>query len=150
MPQSLTKLYAHLIFSTKHRQPSLDEEIRPRVHGYLASVVRSLNSPSVVVGGVADHVHILFDMGKMHAPVESVEQVKRESSKFVKRLGPEFSDFYWQRGYGMFSVSPIQVAEVENYVRSQKEHHRTKSFQDEFRGFLRRYSIEFDERYVWD
>ncbi len=85
MPQSLTKLYAHLIFSTKNRQPFLDDEIRERVHAYLATVFRDLGSPYVVVGGVADHVHILFDMGKVRAPAKFVEQAKRESSKFIKR-----------------------------------------------------------------
>jgi putative transposase len=150
MPQSFTKLYAHLIFSTKNRQPFLDEEIQPRVHGYLATIVRSIDSPYVVVGGVADHVHILFDMGKMHAPVEFVERVKRESSKFVKTLGPRYSRFYWQRGYGMFSVSPIHLADVEEYVRTQQAHHEKKTFQEEYREFLDRYGIEYDERYVWD
>jgi putative transposase len=150
MPQSFTKLYAHLIFSTKNRQPFLDEAIQPRVHGYLATIVRSIDSPYVVVGGVADHVHILFDMGKMHAPVEFVERVKRESSKFVKTLGPRYSRFYWQRGYGMFSVSPIHLADVEEYVRTQQAHHEKKTFQEEYREFLDRYGIEYDERYVWD
>ncbi len=150
MPQSLTKLYAHLIFSTKNRQPFLDTEIRPRVHAYLATAVRSLESPFVVVGGVTDHVHILFDIGKLHAPVEFVEQVKRESSKFIKTLGPQYSHFYWQRGYGMFSVSPTHVVDAEKYVRNQEIHHCERSFQEEFREFLLRYGIEFDERYVWD
>ncbi len=150
MPQSLTKLYAHLVFSTKSREPFVDDEIRERVHGYLATVIRSVDSPFVVVGGVADHVHILFDIGKMHAPVTFVEQVKRESSKFVKTLGPQYRKFYWQRGYGMFSVSPTHLAAAEKYVRNQEEHHRTKSFQEEFREFFERYSIEHDERYVWD
>ncbi|MDA0837600.1 MAG: transposase [Planctomycetota bacterium] len=95
MSLSLTRLYAHLIFSTKNRHPSLDDEIRPRVHAYLATIIRGMESPYVVVGGVADHVHILFDMGKMHAPVKFVEQVKRESSKFVKKLGAKYQDFYW-------------------------------------------------------
>lgn len=150
MPQSLTKLYAHLIFSTKSRQPFLDYEIRPRVHGYLATIIRNLDSPWVVVGGVADHVHILFDMGKMHAPVEFVEQAKRESSKFVKTLGAQYKDFYWQRGYGMFSVGPAQRGEAEEYVRSQDEHHRSKTFQHEFRTFLERYGIACDEQHLWD
>lgn len=150
MPQSFTKLYAHLIFSTKYRKPFLDEEIRSRVHAYLATVVRSMDSPYVVVGGVADHAHILFDMGKMHAPVEFVEQVKRESSKFVKTLGGGHGDFYWQRGYGMFSVSPTHLPDAEKYVCTQEEHHRKKTFQEEFREFLERYGIEYDERYVWD
>ena len=150
MPQSLTKLYAHLIFSTKNRQPFLGEEIRPRVHAYLATIVRNLDSPWVVVGGVADHVHVLFDMGKLHAPVEFVEQVKRESSKFVKTLGAQYKDFYWQRGYGMFSVGPAHRDEAEEYVRIQEEHHRTKSFQQEFRAFLERYGVTYDEQYLWD
>jgi REP element-mobilizing transposase RayT len=150
MPQSLTKLYAHLVFSTKNRRPFLDEGIRPRVHAYLATVIRSIDSPYVVVGGVADHVHLLFDMGKMHAPVEFVERLKRESSKFVKTLGPECSEFYWQRGYGMFSVSPTLLAPAELYVRDQEEHHKKKTFQEEFRELLERYGIAYDERYVWD
>jgi REP element-mobilizing transposase RayT len=102
------------------------------------------------VGGVADHVHILFDMGKLHAPVEFVEQTKRESSKFIKTLGAGYKDFYWQRGYGMFSVGPAQRPEAEAYVRNQAEHHRAKTFQEEFRGLLKRYDVEFDERFVWD
>ena len=150
MPQSLTKLYAHLIFSTKNRQLFLDDAIRPRVHAYLATIIRDLDSPWVVVGGVADHVHILFDMGKMHAPVEFVEQVKRESSKFVKTLGAAHKDFYWQRGYGMFSVGPAHRDEAEAYVQNQEEHHRMKSFQEEFRAFLERYGMAYDEQYVWD
>lgn len=150
MPQSFTKLYAHLIFSTKNREPLLRDDIRPRVHAYLATVIRSLDAPYVVVGGVADHVHVLFDMGKMHAPVEFVEHLKRESSKFVKTLGPNFRHFYWQRGYALFSVSPTHLADAEEYVRHQEEHHKGKSFQEEFREFLERYGIVCDERYVWD
>ena len=134
MPQSLTKLYAHLVFSTRGRKPFLDEKIRERVHGYLATVIRDLGSPYVVVGGVADHVHILFDQGKTKAPVQIVEHVKRESSKFVKTLGSEYSGFYWQRGYGLFSVSPTLLKEAEAYVRNQEQHHQKRSFQDEFRA----------------
>lgn len=150
MPQSLTKLYAHLVFSTKDREPLLDNAIRPRVHAYLATIVRDLKSPWVVVGGTADHVHLLFDMGKMHAPVEFVERTKRESSKFIKTLGQQYKGFYWQRGYGMFSVGPGNRDEIEAYVRNQEEHHRVRSFQEEFRAFLDRYGVTYDEQYVWD
>ncbi|MFM8253451.1 MAG: transposase, partial [Planctomycetota bacterium] len=106
--------------------------------------------PWVVVGGVADHVHILFDMGKMVPPVKFVEQVKRESSKFVKTLGSQYTTFYWQRGYGMFSVGPKDRDQAEYYVRPQEEHHRGTTFQDEYRAMLSRYGVEFDEQYVWD
>ena len=150
MSQSLTKIYAHLIFSTKNRERWLDHQIRPRVHGYLATVIRELDSLWVVVGGVEDHVHILFDIGKKTAPVKFVEQVKRESSKFVKTLGPKYGKFYGQRGYGMFSASPKDRDEAERYVRRQEDHHRNLSFQDEYRAILKKYGIEFDEQYVWD
>lgn len=153
MPQSLTRLYAHLVFSTKNRLPLIDNAIEPRGHGYLATIIRSLESPWVVVGGVggvADHVHIVFDIGKKHPPVKIVEQVKRESSKFVKTLGAKYKQFYWQRGYGMFSVSPKDRDEAETYVRNQQEHHRKKSFQDEYRAIATRYGMDLDERYAWD
>ena len=150
MPQSFTRLYAHLIFSTKERWPWLDDIARPAMHGHLAAAMREMGSPYVVVGGVADHVHLLFDMGKMLAPATLVKEVKRVSSKFAKTLGPKYEQFYWQRGYGMFSVSPTHRADVEAYIRGQEEHHRERSFQDEFRDFLIRYGIEYDERYVWD
>lgn len=150
MPQFLTRIYSHLIFNTKSRSPFLDETIRPRVHAYLVTVIRDLNSPWVVVGGVADHVHILFDIGKLVAPVKFVEQVKRESSKFVKTLGNQYSKFYWQRGYGMFSVGPSDRDKAGHYVHTQEAHHRQKTFQDEYRALLKQYGIEFDEQYVWD
>ncbi len=150
MPQSFCKIYAHLVFSTKGRYPFLRDEIRPEVHAYMASLVRDLNSSFVVVGGVADHAHILLDIGKSHAPVNLVQEVKKKSSRFVKTLGPPYRQFYWQRGYGMFSVGLTQVSQVEAYVRNQAEHHRTRSFKDEFRALLNRYGIAFDERYVWD
>jgi REP element-mobilizing transposase RayT len=150
MPQSLTRLYAHLVFSTKNREAFIDMEVRLRLHAYLATVVRELKSPWVVVGGVADHVHILFDMGKTVAPIEFVGQVKRESSKWIKSLGPQYRRFYWQRGYGMFSVSPRDRLEAEHYVCHQDEHHRQRTFQDEYRDMLTKYGIDFDERYVWD
>ncbi len=150
MPQSLTKIYAHLVFSTKNRQPILNEAIRPRVHAYLATLIRNLDSPWCMVGGVSDHVHILFDIGKKIAPVEVVEQVKRESSKFIKTLGTDYEKFYWQRGYGMFSVSPKDRDEAEAYVRNQEGHHQSRTFQDEYRAMLVQYGIDFDEQHVWD
>ena len=120
------------------------------MHAYQATILRDLGSSWVVVGGVADHVHLLFGMGKKHPPVTFVEQVKRESSKFVKTLGDRYQAFYWQRGYGMFSVSPTMRDEAELYVREQEKHHRRQSFQDEFRGLLNRYGIAFNEQQIWD
>ena len=150
MPQSLSQLYAHLIFSTKDRFPFIKVDIRHRVHGYLATTLRDMGSPFVVVGGVEDHVHILFDMGRIHAAKDFVEHVKRESSKFIKTLRPNLDKFFWQRGYGIFSVSPTHRESVVLYIKSQEEHHRHKTFQEEYRHFLKRYGITFDEQYVWD
>jgi REP element-mobilizing transposase RayT len=109
-----------------------------------------MDSPWVVVGGVGDHVHILFDLGRTMAPADLVEELKRESSKFIKTLGQRYSDFYWQRGYGMFSVSPTHRAAVERYVREQEEHHRRQSYQEEFLSFLKRYKIKYDPKTIWD
>jgi REP element-mobilizing transposase RayT len=116
----------------------------------MAAIVRDMGSQYVVVGGVEDHVHLLFDLGRNQAAKDYVERVKRESSKFCKDLSPRLDKFYWQRGYGVFSVSPTHLGAAEAYVRDQQEHHRRKTFQDEYREFLVRYQINFDERYVWD
>lgn len=150
MPQSLTQLYVHLVFSTRERQPFLSDSIRPRLHAYLATVLRNMGSPYVVAGGVADHVHLLFELPKDRPPTEVVAVVKRESSKFVKTLEPGLDAFQWQRGYGMFAVSPSNRAKVEAYVRNQEEHHRQRSFQEEYRAMLKRMGMDFDERCVWD
>ena len=150
MPQSHVQLYSHLIFSTKNREALLDDAIRPKVHAYLAVLLRDLDSTFVVVGGVADHVHILFDASKFHTPVEIVEKIKKDSLKFVKTLGSEYQNFYWQRGYGLFSVGPTQRNAMETYIRNQEEHHKVKSFKDEYRDFLTRYKLPVDEHYLWD
>ena len=150
MPKSISQLYIHLIFSTKGRHPFLDDSIRSRVFAYMATVLRDMDSPFLRVGGVEDHVHIVMDIGKKHAPVAFVEKVKKESSKFIKTRGPEYQGFYWQRGYGMFSVSPPHLDKVIGYVENQKEHHRHKTFQEEYREFLNRYGVSYDERHIWD
>jgi len=150
MPQSLTQLAVHLVFSNRNREPFLDASIRPQVHGYLSAVVRNLESPWVVAGGVADHVHLLFELPKTRIPTEVVAVVKRESSKFVKTLSPGLESFQWQRGYGMFAVSPPHRNRVEAYIRNQEEHHRKRTFQEEYRAMLEQAGITYDERYVWD
>lgn len=150
MPQALTKVVIHLVFITKNRKPWLDQTIRPRVHGYLAAMFRDLRAPWVVVGGVADHVYVLFDMGHSVAPVTFVEHTKRKSSKFLKMLGNHDTKSYWQRGYAICSVSRKDRDQAEDYVRHQEEYHLGKSFQEAYRELLTRYRIEFDEPFVWD
>jgi REP element-mobilizing transposase RayT len=150
MPQSLSKVIIHIIFSTKDREAWLDRDVRPRMHAYVATVCRDLNAEALRVGGVADHLHIVTTLPRTISQAAIVETVKKTSSKWIKGLDPKYRQFYWQRGYGAFSVSPSQLNAVLEYVESQEAHHRTRSFQEEYRDFLRKYGVEFDERYVWD
>ncbi|MDB5348301.1 MAG: Transposase [Schlesneria sp.] len=150
MPQSLANIYIHLIFSTKERVPYLADKWRPDLHAYMATVLANLNSPAVLINSVEDHAHILFNMGRTVTLAQVVEDVKKSSSKWVKTQSSKLARFAWQAGYGGFSVSASKVSTVTNYVRKQEEHHRVKSFQEEFRAFLTKHKIEFNERYVWD
>ena len=148
MPQSLANLYVHLIFATKDRSPYLTPEVRPDLHASMATVLANLNSPAVLINSVADHVHLLFNMGRTVTLAQVVEDVKKSSSKWIKTQGPVLADFAWQAG--AFSVSESNVPKVANYIRNQEEHHRVKTFQEEYREFLQKHQIEFDEQYVWD
>lgn len=151
MSQSLSKIWTHLIFSTKDRYPFLsNENIRGDLHAYLASILKANNCPTLIVGGVSDHVHALFVLSKNHSIADIVYEIKRSSSKWAKRQALNLREFYWQAGYGAFSVSQSHVEQVEQYIRDQERHHRRKTFQDEFRDFLRKYQVEYDESYVWD
>jgi putative transposase len=150
MPQSLANIYIHLIFSTKDRFPFLSKAVRPDLHAYMATVLANLNSPAVLINSVADHVHVLFNMGRTVTLAQVVEDVKKSSSKWIKTQSTDLATFAWQAGYGGFSVSESNVPKVANYIRGQEEHHRVKSFQEEYREFLNKHNIPYDERYVWD
>ena len=125
MPQSLSRVIIHIIFSTKDREPWLDLDVRPRMHAYIATVCRDLNADALRVGGVADHVHIVTTLPRTLSQAEMIEMLKKTSSKWIKGLDPKYRRFYWQRGYGAFSVSPSQLNAVIEYVASQEDHHRT-------------------------
>src|SRR5687768_563257 len=142
MPQSLANLYVHLIFSTKERFSFLSPKVRPDLHAYMATVLANLNSPAVLINSVADNVHILFNMGRTVTLAQVVEDVKKSSSKWIKTQDPEFGQFAWQAGYGGFSVSESNVPKVANYIRGQEEHHRVRTFQEEYRGFLAKHKIQ--------
>ncbi|APZ94961.1 IS200/IS605 family transposase [Fuerstiella marisgermanici] len=150
MPQSLANLYIHLIFSTKDRFPFLTDDVRPDLHAYMATVLANLNSPAMLINSVQDHVHILFTMSRTVTLAQVVEDVKKSSSKWIKTQSPQLAAFAWQAGYGGFSVSESNVPKVESYIRRQEEHHRVKSFQEEYQAFLMKHNIQYDERYVWD
>ncbi len=150
MGQSLSKLFVHLVFSTKHREPLLLQPLRDQMHAYLAAVLKNQDSPAVKVGGASDHVHILFRLSKNLALAQVVEEIKTSSSKWIKTQGQSLDGFHWQNGYGGFSVSCGEVNELIAYIEQQETHHRAVSFQEEFRKFIESYGVEYDERYVWD
>ncbi len=150
MSQSLVKNLIHLVYSTKNRQPWISKAHRDALFAYQAGIFKAWESPALVIGGAADHVHALFALSKNHALKTIVEEVKKGSSKWMKTDGPGNADFFWQAGYGAFSVSQSNVDRVRRYIENQEEHHRTMTFQDELRALFRRHGIEFDERYVWD
>lgn len=150
MPQSLSSILIHLIFSTKNREPFITPAIETELHPYMATIFRELKSPSLAINGTDDHVHILFSLARVIAIADLLQEVKTETSKWIKTKGPEFRNFHWQNGYGAFSIGKSQVQEVERYIHGQKEHHRRVTFQDEYRKFLKAYGIDYDERYVWD
>ena len=151
MAQSLARLWTHLIFSTKERFPFLsDKAVRTDMHAYLAAVLRNHDCETLIVGGVADHIHALFALSRNYSIATIVKEIKRTASGWVKDVSPQLRKFHWQNGYGAFSVSQSDLGRVISYIERQEEHHRSVTFKDEFRAFLKSYEIEYDERYVWD
>jgi putative transposase len=150
VPQSLAQVLVHLIFSTKNREPFLLDEVRPELHPYMATVLKANECPAILMNSVEDHAHVLFHLSKNRALCDVIESLKKDSSKWIKTKGRPYRNFHWQSGYGAFSVSQSNVAQVVRYIEKQKEHHRRRTFQEEFRAFLKRYQVPYDERYVWD
>jgi putative transposase len=151
MPQSLARVVLHVVFSTKHRIPHLkNPELRSKLHAYVAGTLQRVACEPILINGIEDHVHILCNLSRTITIAKLVEQVKVESSKWMKEQAPGCRDFQWQSGYGSFSVSQSNVEQVRAYVSAQEEHHRRMSFQEELRALCEKHGIEIDERYVWD
>jgi len=148
MPQSLTNILIHVIWSTKERRPLISDGVHEGLHGYLAGILKNLESPALIINSVADHVHVLCQLSKNLAASKLVEEIKRSSSKWMKENG--VGEFAWQSGYGLFSVSQSGVEAVREYIHGQPEHHKKRNFKDEFREFCKKYNVALDERYVWD
>ena len=145
MGQSLVKIYTHIVFSTKRRQPFITEEIELELFSYIGGICNRLNCQTITVGGYKDHVHILCLLSKKITTMKLMEEVKGHSSYWMKTKGEQYKNFYWQNGYGAFSVYSKDVDHVVQYIRSQREHHSGQSFQEEYRN-----EMDFDEKYVWD
>jgi REP element-mobilizing transposase RayT len=150
MPQSFACLHYHIVFSTKGREPSLSADLRPRLFEYFGGILRAHDGCLVAAGGVEDHVHLLAGLSREMAVADALRLLKTNSSKWIHDTIAGAESFAWQAGYGAFTVSLSQMGVVRAYLARQEEHHRTQTFQDEFRALLRRHGIEFDERYLWD
>jgi len=150
MPQSLALLIVHVVFSTKDRTAVLGPSIRPTLHAYLATVARNLACECPRVGGTSDHVHLVIRLSRTISAAKLVEKLKTSATQWVKAQSAEFSGFAWQRGYGVFSVGPADLDALLGYIDNQEEHHRKRTFQEEYLMFLRKYHLDYDDRYVWD
>ena len=150
MGQSLVKNYIHIIFSTKLRAPLILESIENELYSYIGGICKQLECYPVKIGGYIDHIHILCMLSKKIPLMKLLEEIKAHSSKWIKTKDDTLKKFYWQNGYGAFSVNPYEVDKVIGYIENQKEYHRKKTFQEEYRAFLKKYNVEFDEKYVWD
>ncbi len=152
MPQSLAKVLVHIVYSTKGRRPWLqDEEMRSQRYAYKATILpENVDTPALIINGVEDHIHALCLLSRKFAIKDVIEEAKTETTKWLKKQGPQYGDFHWQSGYGIFSVSESNAAQVKRYIADQAKHHKKMTFQDEFRAMCKRHGIEIDERYVWD
>lgn len=150
MAQSLSKVYVHAIFSTKHRVPIIADDWRDELFAVIGGAVNNVGCQSRLVGGVADHVHLLFVLNRTVSIADAIGTVKKASSSWVNERRKTAATFAWQAGYATFSAAQSNVDAVREYIRNQPEHHKTQSFQDELREWLTRYEEAFDERYIWD
>jgi putative transposase len=150
MPQSLSLILVHLVFSTKNREPLIRSEIEGELQAFLGGIARDCGCPALAIGGTEDHRHLLCSLSRTRTVASLVEDLKTRSSKWIKTKGPAYAGFSWQAGYGAFSIGKSQIGVVLRYIMNQKQHHRKLSFQDEFRALLRKYDVAYDERYIWD
>ena len=156
MPQSLAQIYIHAIFGTKNRDRSLTyPDLRKALNAYAAGVLNGIECTAVVVGSTPDHMHALFRLSRTVTIADAIGTLKKRTSAWIKEQKPEIHDpylvkFAWQTGYSAFSVSASKVEDVRAYVANQEEHHRRRSFQEEYRGFLKRHGVAFDEKHMWD
>ncbi len=151
MPQSLSRILIHTVFSTKNRQPFFsDPDVRSEMHAVIGGMVKKLGCQPIRIGGMPDHVHLLTTLSRTLSVADFVKETKRASTDWIRQRDEQLSGFHWQAGYGVFSVSESNAAAVEEYILNQYEHHRATTFQDEFRAFCQRHRVDLDERYAWD
>ena len=150
MSQAFVKNYLHLVFSTKHRTPLIRAPFDQALHAYLGTVCNNMGCHAVTIGGYTDHVHMLCLVSQKIPLMKLLQDVKSNSSRWMKTKDASLRNFSWQDGYGAFSVNPLEIDAVIKYITGQHDHHQKITFQDEYRAFLIRYKIEFNEKYLWD
>jgi REP element-mobilizing transposase RayT len=147
-------MWVHIIFSTKERYPFLkDIDIQHQLHNYIKTVCNDQGCILAGIGGVDDHVHLLINLNKNISLSSLIEKIKKTSSKWIKLLDKNnttLQRFYWQRGYGAFSVSESNVGRVKLYIKNQARHHEKLTFKEEIKKFLVQHGVNFDEKYLWD
>jgi putative transposase len=149
MANTYTSLHYHIVFSTKNREPWIEPSIEQRIWTYLGGIAKQHKMKPLQIGGIEDHVHLLLGAPAVLAPAKIAQLIKGGSSAWIRETFPRMNGFGWQDGYGAFTVSKSNVPSVIEYIQRQREHHRTKSFQEEYRELLKRHEIEFDEGYAW-
>jgi Transposase and inactivated derivatives len=149
MAQSLSKLFVHIIYHIKTTSAKIRTEDKNDLYAYMGAIIKSNDSIPILINGVDDHVHILCVMSKNIALSKLIEEIKGNSSHWIKTFQPYYKNFAWQGGYGGFSVSPSLHDKTKKYIENQEEHHKKMTFQEEYLMFLKEYGIEYDERYVW-
>ncbi len=147
---TFTSLTYHAVFGTKHRRSQITVKIRDELYSYIGGIIRSEKGYLLEIGGIADHIHILAGFSPAVAVAEMLRHIKAGSSKWLNERNDLTERFKWQTGYGAFTVSQSQVPVVRRYIQGQEEHHRVRSFEDEYRELLERHGIEFEERYLFD
>lgn len=149
MSQSLSKLYTHIVFHTKHNQYLIKANVENELFAYLGGILKANKCVPIAINGIENHIHILCIQSKNIALADLLEELKRNSSRWIKTKGTHYADFAWQGGYGGFSVSQSKVDVVKRYIENQKEHHKTETFKDEYIRFLKKHEIEYNEEYLW-
>jgi len=149
MANTYTSLRYHVVFSTKNREMWIKPDVEERIWAYLGGIAKRNGMMPLRIGGIEDHVHLLLGAPAVLAPAKIAQLIKGGSSAWIRETFPRMKGFGWQDGYGAFTVSASNVLSVVEYIQGQREHHRGRSFQDEYRMLLKRHEIEFDERYAW-
>jgi putative transposase len=149
MATTFISIYVHFVFSTKDRQSIIDKSIRPRLWAFMGGIARQNKIVAIAVGGTANHSHLLLSLPSIHSPSKAIQLIKAGSSKWIHEEFPQMKGFSWQTGYSAFSVSPKRVQSVIDYIQNQEEHHRNKTFEEEYLSFLKSSGNEFDEKYMW-